>query len=145
MAAAPSTGVTASKLCDAVSPELVLVDSELATRVRALLPDPDGGHERPASVPFSPGDALTLPAQAKSRKPQVFPMPFPDNGSVLEAAAASGALQRLMENAVDSELDSRVSSQLHFRRLTTLIPASSAATATSILVLQLCLSAGSFG
>jgi hypothetical protein len=145
MAAAPSTGVTASELFDAVSPELVLVDSELATRVRALLPDPTT-LERPALVLPSSGDAVTLPAQSNSRKPRVFPMSFPDNGSVLEAGAASEALHRLLEHALDVEvLASRVSSRGHFRRCTTLISTSSAAAATSLLVLQLYLSAGSLG
>jgi hypothetical protein len=146
MAAAPGTGVTTSELFDAFSPELVLVDSDLAARARALLPDPNDGREPPPSVPTGSGDALTRPAQAKSQKPRVFPISFPDNGSVLEAGAASDALQRLMENAVDSEVHgSQVSSQRHSWRFATLVPTSSAAVATSLLVLQLYLSAGSLG
>ena len=108
MAAAPDSGVTGSELFDAVSPELVLVDSDLATRARALLLNPDDTLALPASTPSDPDATLTLPlplpasilpdydatrpTQSKPRKPRVFPVSFPDNGSFLETGAASDAL-----------------------------------------------------
>ncbi len=162
IAAAPDSGVTGSELFDAVSPELVLVDSDLATRARARLPNPDDTLALPASTPSDPDATLTLPlplpasilpdydgtlpTQSKPRKPRVFPVSFPDNGDFLEAGAASDALQRMMESTADSEvLGSRASSRRHVRRLTTLMPTSSAAAATTLLLVQLYLDGGGLG
>ena len=166
MAAAPDSGVTGSELFDAVSPELVLVDSDLATRARARLLNIDDTLALPASTPSDPDATLTLPlppplplpasilpdydatlpTQSKPRKPRVFPVSFPDNGDFLEAGAASDALQRMMESTADSEvLGSRASSRRHVRRLTTLMPTSSAAAATTLLLVQLYLGGGSIG
>ena len=146
MAAAPVPGWATFELIDAVSPELALVDPVLAGRVRGLLPEPSDTLERPPSMPSDTGELVPPAAQSRSQKPQVFPISFPDNGSLLEASRASAALQRLLEPPVDpSAQTSRVPRRRHLRRVATLVPTSSAAVATSLLVFQLYLSSGSLG
>jgi hypothetical protein len=133
MAAAPDTGVRASEL-DTVSPELVLVDPRLAASARALLPDP--------------AETLARPDRSARVRRRVFPVSFPDDGlSSFEADATSAeARERLMDGAVDSEvMGSLAPSGRHFRRPTTLIPTSSAASAVALFVLQLYMGHGALG
>ena len=112
----------------------------------STLSDPDATLTRPASILPDHDDTLGRPAQTKSWKPRVFPVSFPDNGSFLETGAASHALERVMEHAVESEeLEARAPSRRHVQRVTTLIPTSSATAATALLLVQLYLGAGSLG
>lgn len=103
-----------------ISPELVLVDPELAQSVR----------------PFGQRSGLV--------KPNVFPVSFPDNGRFRPSGAPSETLQRLVESASETEAP-KLGESLppHFGRAATLVPAISAATATMLLLVQLYLSGGS--
>jgi hypothetical protein len=134
-----------------ISPELVLVDPELAERMRPLL-----GRLKtsgPTALPPLNGDSAcvhSVPpaplADGRSRrvKPNVFPVSFPDNGHFLPSGAPSETLQRLLENTSAPEareLGKRP--RRHFGRAARLVPAVSAAAATILLLVQLYLSAGS--
>jgi len=131
-----------------MSPELVLVDSELAARARALLPDVFKAPVDPAlpivsALPIVP-DTPAPPTPQSRGKPSVFPVSFPDNGSFVEGRRASDTLLHLAEKTpVCEEPESPLSSRTHFRRPTTFIPTSSAALAASLLALQVYVSAGS--
>jgi hypothetical protein len=146
MAAAPASVGMAFEL-GVVSPELALVDSDLATRARALIPDVQNAPAVTAlpvvsELPVAP-ERPTPAMSASRRKPRVFPVSFPDNGSFVEGRTASDTLQHLGERAPKGDdPGSTLSSRTHFRRLTTLVPTSSAAVATTLLVFQFYLSAG---
>lgn len=109
----------------ALSPELVLVDPDLAACARPLLP--------------RPADLLDRSAQSAPPTRPVFPVPFQDNGrfSFESGATAAEARQRLLD-AVDPEITSvpgRPGKPV--RRLGTLIPTGSAAASVALLLLQL--------
>ena len=155
-----------------VSPELVLVDSVLARREQALLPDlpigfgrstrvPDettaqnaGATSRLAEVPPVPptplravphvsADANPVPSEPTApTRPSVFPFSFPDDGHFMGVREA-GVRNTRTENEPDSAvLRPRESSRDRVRRRLTLVPTSSAALAVSVLVLQLYLEHG---
>ena len=128
MAAAPGTAATTSLRREALSPELVLVDPELAADARESLTDPAGS--------LRPHDAEREPQPVVARGVETTP---PED-TIMEAR------ERLMERGLDSEvLGSLVPSEKHFRRRATLIPATAAATAVGLFVLQLYLNQGSLG
>jgi hypothetical protein len=128
MAAAPRSCVIAE--LGLVSPELVLVDPDLAVPARALLSDAViAGVSEPARL--MPRPRVTVP----SRDPSTF-------GE--ESAATGDARRRLMDNAVVSESLGGLA-PVRFRRRVTLIPSSSAASSVGILVLQLFLGHGHLG
>jgi hypothetical protein len=111
---------------DLVSPELVLVDPQLAAYTRALHADPAGAFSH-VEDPLPSG-----------REPP--PVSVPGDAGV---DASAEARERLMEGALDSEvLGSLAPSREHFRRRARLIPATAAATSVTLLVLQLYLSHG---
>ena len=110
-----------SSSVDSLSPELALVDAELARVARARLP-----HR-----PWAAG----APAHERARGTIVLSI-----DDVRGAGrAAERARQRLLAGSVYSELppDTR-----HFRRRATLLPTTSASAAVLLLVLQLCLGHG---
>ena len=155
-----------------VSPELALVDSLLAERERTCLPDPpDVFGERlladtsVTSADTSPPDRglaeppgssvaekRTLTAAPDSdptgshpstlARPSPFPFSFPDNGQFVgvrvPAPRAHGG-----ELGFDSPVrEALVTSAGHLRRVSTLVPTSSAAVAVALFVAQLYLSHG---
>ena len=156
MAAAPETGVTTSEVFGALSPELALVDSDLASWARALLPDvPEASSLRTSSpdpLPIVPElavaqEPIAAPPPERRSKAQVFPVTFPDNGTFVEARSSSDALNRLVDYADAPEIDTpRVEqSPPDPRRRLTIVPTSSAATATALLLLQLYVGSGTLG
>jgi hypothetical protein len=114
-----------------VSPELVLIDPELAADARERLGDP-----------AETRSAVRQPSEARRAAPAAslaVPPPPPDDTS-------AEARQRLMERGLDSEvLGSLVPSGKHFRRRALFIPAASAATAVALFVVQLYLNQGKLG
>jgi hypothetical protein len=111
---------------DLVSPELVLVDPQLAAYTRALL--------------AVPTDALSRLEQPLPPVREPLPVSVPGDAG---GDASVEARKRLMEGALDSEaLGSVPRSREHFRRRARLIPAIAAATSVALLVLQLNLGDG---
>jgi hypothetical protein len=129
MAAAPSTAATTSLRHEILSPELALVDPELAAEARAYLADP----ARPLSSRDFERESPPVVV------PAVEATPLPED-TIMEAR------RRLMERGLDAEvLESLLPSGKRFRRRATLIPATAAATAVGLFVLQLYLNQGSLG
>jgi hypothetical protein len=134
-----------------ISPELVLVDPELAQSVRPLLgqlktsgPTPLSPLQRDSACVHPAPPASLADGRSRLVKPNVFPVSFPDNGRFLPSGAPSETLQRLVESASDPEaLRLGKRPRPHFGRAATLVPAISAATATMLLLVQLYLGAGS--
>jgi hypothetical protein len=141
-----------------VSPELALVDAELASRARVLLPYPSdvlrmrrnhevaGGDNPPgeeAAASFSAG--RDEPHESSTSRPNgtKWPLPFSlaDDGHFVGEDASRAARERLFACALEAE----PRSHSHFRRITTLTPTATAAIATTLLVLQLYLTQGSLG
>lgn len=111
---------------DLVSPELVLVDPQLAAYSRALL--------------TVPADALSRLYEPLHPRREPLPVSVPGDAGV---DASAEARERPMEGAFDSEvLGSLMPSRKHFRRRASLIPATAAATSVTLLVIQLYLSHG---
>lgn len=133
-----------------ISPELVLVDPELAESAQALL----GRMQTPGPTPLSPAKAESpalssvppaplVDEASRPMKPNVFPVPFPDNGRFLPSGAPSETLERLLESeSVPKTPEPKTSPRPHFSRAATLVPAISAAGATMLLLAQLYLSGG---
>ncbi len=113
-----------------VSPELALVDAELAASLRPLLPDPGERHDPQAeTAPLNP------PAQWEAETEE----PAPVEAEVV----MSEARDRLMGYAVDGEpLGPRPETRRCLRRRATLVPSLSAASAVALLVTQLYTSQG---
>jgi hypothetical protein len=153
-----------------VSPELVLVDSILARRLRALLPDPPDALARRAqradaptlpNVSLRPDLTVRLPdslaaedsasaaapdteqaplEEQTSARPSLFPFSFPDDGRFLGVREA-GAQTSQAERVLDPKGGFGPTRE-HLRRVTTLIPTSSAAAAVALFVVQLYLGHG---
>ena len=128
MAAAPRS-CDVAKL-DVVSPELVLVDPELAIPARTSLP---ASERQSAQHELKPAAAAPVKPLAMSLHRGAFSD---------DARATAEARQRLMDGAVVSEVLGALAQVNHFRRRATLIPSSSAASSVGILVLQLYLGHG---
>jgi hypothetical protein len=111
---------------EVLSPELVLVDPQLAAHVHAVHADHD--------------DAVSHVEEATPADREPMPVSRPgDSGDDATAAAR----ERLMERALDSEvLGSLVPPGRRFRRRATLIPATAAAVAVALLVVQLSVNQG---
>jgi len=137
---------TAMDLPGIVSPELVLVDPDLAKQARASLADRREMLTHSDSPVPAPPNTSEAPSEPRHSKPRVFPVSFPDNGSLLEATLARHALERLVGNAATPhEPDLGAAPRRRLRRVRTLVPASSAALATTLIVAQLYLNAGRLG
>jgi len=114
-----------------VSPELVLVDPELAADAREFL----GDDAAVRSLVRQPSEERRAAAPA----PVAVPPRPPDDTS-------EEARQRLMERGLDSEvLGSLVPSEKQFRRRALFIPAAAAATVVGLFVVQLFLNHGTLG
>src|SRR5919197_1964624 len=110
MTAAPDTDVALIEL-QALSPEVVLVDPDLAASARPLLAEPDARVE------------IGEPSRDEQSEPSAL---IAKQGFRSEAIAE--ARQRLMEAGLASEVvGAMLPSGRYFRRRATLIPASSAA------------------
>jgi hypothetical protein len=142
-----------------VSPELVLVDSLLAFRARALLPDPPDTFarvEQPARIDEAPhpsaqvtdptpeSEQTPTPEGVRNRpvRPSPFPFSFPDNGRYLGVREAEQRDPLVVAVVDETSQDEYSSGGKHLRRVATFIPASSSAIAVSLFVLQLYLSQG---
>jgi hypothetical protein len=161
-----STTERTALLRELVSPELALVDPALARRARMLLGDPPDAtapaplesvdvrnQHGPSSGPPTIDDAApsppagtdeVRPEPGASRRRSPFPFSFPDDGHYLgvrehPAETARGKV------ALDPEPVPawRMSRARNWRRVSTFVPASSAAAATAIFMLQLYLGQGS--
>jgi len=155
-----------------LSPELVLVDSLLASAARALLPDPSDTLvrvERPVpeeSVPPASEVQVAAPTHEREvvasdleaehtgvdeieRSPLLrlspFPFSFPDDGRFVGVREAAPQAE-MNESELEAEVIGALTpSATGFRRVTTLIPSTSAALAVALLVFQLYVSPGAFG
>ena len=108
-----------------LSPELVLVDAELAGDRRVPLPAPPDA-----------SSSLWEPAPYRERPPE-------SDSAEADEDAIGEARTRLVEAGIASDvLGSLVRARKGFRRRATLIPASAAATSVALLVLQLYLEHG---
>jgi len=86
-----------------ISPELVLVDADLASRARADLPDPEDTLDLPRRISAPPVPIESLPMPAEPPMPlEPLPMPVVQVMPVDDAAAA--ALRRLA--SIDVEVES---------------------------------------
>jgi hypothetical protein len=111
---------------DLVSPELVLVDPQLAAYTRPLLADSAGAFWRLEKPSPSRRESHPLSVLGDAR-----------------ADAIAGARERLTERALDSEVPrSPTPCREHFRRRARLIPVTAAATSVILLVVQLYLNHG---
>lgn len=161
-----STTERTALLRELVSPELALVDPALARRARMLLGDPPDAtvhaplefvdvrtQRGPSSArPTIEDAAPSAPAETDevrtepgaSRRPSPFPFSFPDDGHYL-GVREHPAETALGKVALDHEPvpAGRVSRAQSWRRVSTFVPASSAAAATAIFMLQLYLGQGS--
>jgi hypothetical protein len=112
-----------SPLIDPLSPELVLVDAELAKLARSLLPERAHGEQPPVT-----GAGESRAAAVDELRPGA-------------EVALKRARQRLLDGAVMSE----ILAESQCRRRITVIPTASAAVAVVLLVTQLYLNQGHLG
>jgi hypothetical protein len=141
-----------------MSPELALVDTELASRARVLLPYPSdvlrarhepevvGGHgasgEGAAASSSAGRDEPHASSTSRPNSTQwALPFSLTDDGRFIGEDAPKAARERLVACALEAE----PRSHSHFRRITTLTPTGTAAIATTLLMLQLYLTKGSLG